>query len=289
MYSDSSPIFPPELERKICEAAAYLHPETIPTLLLVAQRVREWIEGIRFETVTSTGTLSTCPIRVLKEVIQLNSKPASFFRGVRHLNLFFEGPEDIPEILSACSEIQHLAVVRYAVPLSTIPSLAALKPRRLSLYLKHFNSFDLRPMFTFVTHLDTLDSLPFLPNDNIAHWLSFMTLLPALTHLSLRRGFDMTRDVLARCKKLEVLVFMHTTPKARQHLVSVNDYRFVHMFLLLFWDRVHDWVTGANGGIDFWARAEAFIAKKRRGEIAPSSRCWIEEGDGIGVGYNFSM
>jgi hypothetical protein len=42
MYSDSSSIFPPELERKICEAAAYLHPETIPTLLLVAQRVREW-------------------------------------------------------------------------------------------------------------------------------------------------------------------------------------------------------------------------------------------------------
>jgi hypothetical protein len=60
-----------------------------------------------------------------------------------------------------------------------------------------------------------------------------------------------------------------------------------------------DWFDGVNDGLYFWARAELFIAKKRRGEIKPSSfssfpalagstsdfisgsRCWIEDEDGI--------
>jgi hypothetical protein len=42
MLSSASPFFPPELERDIFECAAASHPETIPNLLVVSHRVREW-------------------------------------------------------------------------------------------------------------------------------------------------------------------------------------------------------------------------------------------------------
>ncbi|KAJ7182925.1 hypothetical protein C8R43DRAFT_1116537 [Mycena crocata] len=41
-----------------------------------------------------------------------------------------------------------------------------------------------------------------------------------------------------------------------------------------------DWVAGTKGGSDFWARADAFVGKRRRGEIEPKSR-WIEDSVGI--------
>jgi hypothetical protein len=42
MTSDSPPVLPLDLEREIFENAAALHSETIPNLLLVSQRSREW-------------------------------------------------------------------------------------------------------------------------------------------------------------------------------------------------------------------------------------------------------
>ncbi|KAJ7131439.1 ubiquitin-related domain-containing protein [Mycena epipterygia] len=42
MTSDSLPFFPSDLEREIFETAAELYPDTIPSLLLVSQRVNEW-------------------------------------------------------------------------------------------------------------------------------------------------------------------------------------------------------------------------------------------------------
>jgi hypothetical protein len=37
-----SPALPPELERLIFEIYALAHPRSIPKLMLVAQRVKEW-------------------------------------------------------------------------------------------------------------------------------------------------------------------------------------------------------------------------------------------------------
>jgi hypothetical protein len=42
MSSDPSPFFPLELEREIFETAAYFHPETRSSLVLVSRRVYEW-------------------------------------------------------------------------------------------------------------------------------------------------------------------------------------------------------------------------------------------------------
>ncbi|KAJ7213763.1 hypothetical protein C8J57DRAFT_1517713 [Mycena rebaudengoi] len=42
---------------------------------------------------------------------------------------------------------------------------------------------------------------------------------------------------------------------------------------------VEDWKVGVEGGEDFWVRAELFIAKRKRGEIQPASRYWIQDTD----------
>ncbi|KAJ7471107.1 hypothetical protein FB451DRAFT_1176290 [Mycena latifolia] len=41
-------------------------------------------------------------------------------------------------------------------------------------------------------------------------------------------------------------------------------------------DYVGDWIAGARGGDDMWARAEKFLAQKRSGEI-PRTRYFIED------------
>ncbi|KAF8883636.1 hypothetical protein CPB84DRAFT_186441 [Gymnopilus junonius] len=51
----SSPAFPPELEREIFEFAAYGFIECISTLVLVAKKVKEWVEPIRYNIIIATA------------------------------------------------------------------------------------------------------------------------------------------------------------------------------------------------------------------------------------------
>ncbi|KAJ7256222.1 hypothetical protein B0H12DRAFT_1112833 [Mycena haematopus] len=92
-------------------------------------------------------------------------------------------------------------------------------------------------------------------------------------------------NILGMCKNLHVLICMDLEWRvfAREDIVHIDDDRFVYMHTQIGWEE--DWVTGTKGGVDFWAAAEAFIAKKRRGEIEPNSRCWIEKEDDIGYEY----
>jgi hypothetical protein len=52
----------------------------------------------------------------------------------------------------------------------------------------------------------------------------------------------------------------------------IDDVNFVYMDLGYRNVYLCDgWLAQTRGGIDFWARADAFVEKKRRGEIQPSS------------------
>ncbi|KAJ6521621.1 hypothetical protein DFH09DRAFT_1424685 [Mycena vulgaris] len=46
-----SPTLPPELEQHIFELAAISRPACIPTLMLVARRVKHWVEPLLYRTV----------------------------------------------------------------------------------------------------------------------------------------------------------------------------------------------------------------------------------------------
>ncbi|KAJ7131421.1 hypothetical protein C8R44DRAFT_978275 [Mycena epipterygia] len=287
---DSLPFFPSEIEREIFETAAELYPDTIPSFLLVSHRVNEWIERIKYNTVTDSGSGGSCRLVALQRTVQSGLKPPFFFHErVRHLFVpQWHGPalneDNLPEIPSACSGIRSLTVLSDSTGPSLLPSLGAIKPRRLCLGLESiFTTTELidlsHSMFTSVTHLDLFD---IIRNTNLqSPWLN-LALLPALTHLSSLEFKDpfMGTELLSNCKKLEVLICMSSYGYAYDIPPSIDDVRFVCM-VVTDDDYQEDWIIGTKGGMDFWARADAFVAKRRRGEIKADSRCWIEDGDGI--------
>ncbi|KAJ7699833.1 hypothetical protein B0H14DRAFT_3034931 [Mycena olivaceomarginata] len=247
------------LEQLAVETAAELYSEMIPNLL-VSRRVHEWIERSKYRTITSDGDLSTCPFRVFQRALRSNTKPAPFFCD-RLQHLFVRDLDDtqLEEILSVCTEIRSLVLFQSAGP-GVLAALGATRARRLNLDLKGLlqgiDPQSLHPMFTFVTHLDLFDSPPRSPRNGEA------------TH------------VFSRCRKLEALIGFYTLVPDPRHLRSIDDLRFVTMNVSDD-DYVMEWVIGTRGGWDFWARADAFIKNRIKGEIQPSWRCWIKEGDGI--------
>ncbi|KAF7377395.1 Tyrosinase central domain-containing protein [Mycena sanguinolenta] len=291
MDDSDAPFFPPELEREIFETAAVLYPQTIGSLLYVSKRVHDWIERILYRTITPYGARSTCSTRVLLDAIQSNLKPESFFRDRvlhLHLNAFSNSAlPDVPKLLSMCPEVRDLRITidAHQIQLDQIlPGLAALRLRRLGAFLKLVLPSSIPgPVLAAVTHLNIFDSFP--THDQLTNWL---VLFPVLTHVAVRHNsVPLARNVLAVCKNLQVLVFLHlgrSMGGKRENIPSAEDDRFVRMLTHFGWSE-EDWITGSNGGMDFWTSAEIFIAKKRRGEIVPDSRCWIEKKDGIGYEY----
>lgn len=267
---------------------------------------------IKYKTVAPEGEQGSCPYRALLRAIRSKSKPVSFFHHhVKHLFIQDNSGADeeaLLDALSACQGIQSLVLHFRKIPPSISPSLAAVRPQKLTVHLKSLSDcIDLcRPMFTLVTHLTVSDGSNF--DSAVKGWAPFLAQLPSLTHLAFHHNTQkVLEELLASCKKLEVMVFLHHIPDAQPIYVSlkrVEDPRFVFMPLPAA-DRVDDWVRGTRGGTDFWAQADAFIAKKWRGEIEPSgfsprfchliivlnvgcflgARFWIEAHDGIGPGY----
>ncbi|KAJ7176868.1 hypothetical protein C8R46DRAFT_1077552 [Mycena filopes] len=287
MSSILSPVLPLELERDIFETAAILFPEVIPSLLLVSHCVCEWTEQIRYRTVTANGERSTCGFRDLQRAIQSNRRPPSFFSThVRHLVVpsFFlrvESYETVHTVLAACTGVQHLAFVNRLSP-SHLPALAQLRPHRLLIamdpLLTETDSVVSRPMFTSVTHL----GLFLLDSIDLSAWPSFLNSLPSLTHLLLPdlRLSAMVAPILATCKSLQVLIDFGHSSAAPELDDAGGDDRFVYMKIPNE-SPLDEWLKGTRGEVDHWARADMFIAKKRRGEIEPKTRCWIEDSDGV--------
>ncbi|KAJ6564560.1 hypothetical protein B0H19DRAFT_1258991 [Mycena capillaripes] len=56
-------------------------------------------------------------------------------------------------------------------------------------------------------------------------------------------------------------------PKLMRH-PCLDDHRVV--WISRDSAQVDKWLAGTKGGMDYWARANAFVLKKRRGEIIPS-------------------
>ncbi|KAJ7303546.1 hypothetical protein DFH08DRAFT_986409 [Mycena albidolilacea] len=288
MSSDPSPFFPPELERKIFETATYFHPETRSSLVLVSRRVYEWIDGIKYSAVTPGGAQWSCSVRHLLRAIQSNSKPASFFH--RHVERVFSNAllinaSDMQQILSTCSGVQNLITLNSDThSKSIIPSIATFKPRRLSIYwLFILRDIDPRqPMFAFLTHFD-LFKLLLGPNGPQS---AFVTQLPALTHFAAHSSTiaggefsALAQNILPARKSLRVFVSRPLRLPV-EILPFTHDVRFVYMNLQ-YPDFEDGWIVQTRGGTDFWARADAFVGKKRRGEIRPASRCFIEPADDI--------
>ncbi|KAJ7259239.1 hypothetical protein C8J57DRAFT_1339848 [Mycena rebaudengoi] len=275
MKTSISPAFPTDLEREIFELVANRHPETMLSLMLVAtHRVLQWIEPLLYRFLVidlsfrpTTATSAVC----LQE-------PTRWAKHVQVVLVMFLAPV-LQRILPICTAIRKLAL--YDVrSLSVLPVIKELQLRELLVDFSAlfgtptFPSIDLTlPMFRELTHLRA---------HNITEECSF-TQFPALTHLSFNTqnaGGALLASTLAHCRKLRVLVGILWSQWNIEHWdQSTDDLRLVLMCVTSKDAAVADWQAGAGGESDMWTRAEIFIAKRRRGETQPASRCWIEDSD----------
>ncbi|KAJ7916867.1 hypothetical protein B0H13DRAFT_1573879, partial [Mycena leptocephala] len=112
------PSLPLELECTIFEIAALSCPVGIPKLMLVAQRVKDWVEPLLYRTVivmpASTSREALIPIcRPEKFMHLISTKPPSFFHSTvktLYVGGIFPPQSEIilPKILAACTGVTSL-------------------------------------------------------------------------------------------------------------------------------------------------------------------------------------
>ncbi|KAJ7061740.1 hypothetical protein C8F01DRAFT_1369212 [Mycena amicta] len=252
--SADEPRLPPELEQEVFATAALLDQDSIPTLLLVAHRVRVWIEPYLYRS------LDLSILTARQALLDLSSaKPPSFLASaVRHVIFKIEeDSERHKRALRLCTGITHLAVS--AASDNTNYGLLAV------LNLMHIERFagsivDLfgqppehpmdgrHPAFRFLTHLEIFDNLG---SDAVD---AFVIALPSLTHLA-TESTEGAQRILEGCQNLRILVSLRRTPQVDDPRIVVCDYL--------------DWAEAAAPAPQqtFWDVAEEFLERKRRGEV----------------------
>ncbi|KAJ7164198.1 hypothetical protein C8R46DRAFT_1192951 [Mycena filopes] len=280
------PRLPPDLERLIFETCAVSLPSTMAKLMLVAWRVKAWIERLLYrvlfvpksEILHRRGHLEGFHIfsPAALRLIETNSH-GFLHRLVRAVLIAGIDRNQYPEILTTCSATTHL---RIDLPSSShLPELAALKTlRRLTIGVGMlFTTITgTGPLFPHLTHLELLES--YLPNPR-SRWAldaddvydKLQSRFPSLTHLALTTTPHnaVSAQTIHADAKLRCIVYLVTAPIVlREGSPYLHDRRFVCVPQAT--DHRVEWLRGADGGEDFWTRAEAFIEARREGAVDAS-------------------
>ncbi|KAJ6461536.1 hypothetical protein DFH09DRAFT_1229094, partial [Mycena vulgaris] len=109
------PAFPFDVERIILEMTALSRPVSIPALMLVAWRVKDWVEPWLYRTlVIGTDTIDgipRCDMETFRRIAR--TKPPFFLRdSVRNLMVYSVPAEDAQHITSLCSAVENVYIVR---------------------------------------------------------------------------------------------------------------------------------------------------------------------------------
>ncbi|KAJ7927172.1 hypothetical protein B0H13DRAFT_1446108, partial [Mycena leptocephala] len=187
------PSLPSELECIIFQIAAFSRPQTIPSLMLIAQRVKHWVEPLLYRVLilSTNKSINThgfpfITIDALRSAIA--RKPPQFFEScVTHI--FFGGgaalgynDSDLETILTACPRVMNVWVFSPGVShriFNRLERLRHLAIQVLPLSAPHPIDFT-AAIFRNVTHLHFTDSSRNFPPDIGAR----LALAPALTHIS---------------------------------------------------------------------------------------------------------
>ncbi|KAJ7670088.1 hypothetical protein DFH06DRAFT_1293979 [Mycena polygramma] len=292
------PAFSADLERLIFEDTALLWPRAIPRLMLVAWRVKLWVEPLLYRTILVIDSPSdrvhcneggTHPRAMESSVLLslLQTRPASFFRdSVRHLYLSHCALdlEQEADLLSACCNVENLFLA--AQTLGTVQPLE-IQSKRLHCTLG--TMFGTGPidftyrMFTSLTHLEIFD-VPVGIDEGV--WLA-LARLPRLTHLAFNdeEYLPMCVTLLRAWPSLQVLVIILRYGEAERGwdlfdqcgvMELVQDPRVV---VLVCDDFLQDWIRGAHAGTDYWSRAEDFVAKRKSREVYPLRYFMVDSDD----------
>ncbi|KAJ7623040.1 hypothetical protein DFH06DRAFT_1481813 [Mycena polygramma] len=267
-----SPVLPLDLERTIVEMSARSRPVLIPKFMLVAWRVKEWVEPLLYHTIAVeySRAMDGYPIFTWEVLIAaLDSKPFSFFHlYVRNLCLLTStNALDVEILLNACTGVENLSVTagslgRHEAAIASSITLLPLTHLTGNFGPIFRNTSPDAAFFTRITHLG-LRAGDLLNKDTELG--SRLTSMPHLSHLSFgdTRFVPLLLPVRTTSQSLRVLISLGAS--ARSKLGDLpSDPRFVALFNT--W-QLGDWQMGAHAGVDYWTRAENFIAKRRSGEI----------------------
>ncbi|KAJ7157714.1 hypothetical protein C8R43DRAFT_1125381 [Mycena crocata] len=232
-YILNSPTLPTELEREIFELTALSRPVSIPKLMRISWRVKDWVEPFLYRT------LVVCDKNSRNKIIEFPSCDVESFTlqtksectSVRNLMLDLtsqDSPSEaqIPTILSASPGVENLYI--------TVNNLSLVEP---------FSS----------NHISALRHLHC--NIEILRVQRLLVICPYL---------------LEACKTLRALVILRlqttlSAPSVPVPEILTEDPRFVVLHLGPC--PKYDWQQGVLIGLNYWARVDAFITKRRIGKI----------------------
>ncbi|KAF7367988.1 hypothetical protein MSAN_00864500 [Mycena sanguinolenta] len=284
MSSDSDhddPKLPPELERKIFEIAALTQPTWIPSLMLVARRVKFWVEPLLYRVVSfrdSVDKLRDLDLPVFT-ADALEQRSQDCFRHVRHFFLDDANAEEtmLERWLLACTGVTNLyAWVTYTP--GRLPSISGFTNVQ---YL----TMDVRalcrtaiplPLFLTVTHLELLAFTD--ERESVDRVCRNILLIPRLTHIALNLRLHSALSHVALCANTQLRCIVFLSPRAPLgESPLIHDNRFVCIEEdVPYYD---DWLNGAVFGEDYWALADAFLAARRAGTINRSQYRIVNQGN----------
>ncbi|KAK7051887.1 hypothetical protein R3P38DRAFT_1630807 [Favolaschia claudopus] len=286
---------PTELEQLIFEFAAQCWPRMIPKFMLVAWRIKIWLEPLLYKTIivaqtpsshgeklSSEGGSLPGPITHSSLYAVMIKRRDLLQKSARNLYLSHDDPDIELDILSACPNVNNLWLAA-----GTGVTNITLSLKRLHCTLKALFGFDppnfTLPLFSSITHLEIFN-VP-LDGIDVVAW-SALTRLPHLTHLAFNDDdyLSMCQTIVPNWNSLRALALIIYTEDAFKSLSDDNpifndlaqDPRFVAVICPEY---LSDWVRGAQTGRDYWSRAEDFIAKRRLCEVDLLDCCLPEYED----------
>ncbi|KAJ7065595.1 hypothetical protein C8F01DRAFT_1366552 [Mycena amicta] len=273
----TEPLLPPELEHELFEYTADLYPDSIPSLLCVANRVLVWLEPTIYHTIRVNYSK-----RFLAFLAATKLKPTEFFAThVRTIIIYssYANRSSFPEACAAlalCTNVTRIGGAGDIVCSLLLPVLASMRLQRVGFFLipiffpHRYPDLSLS-CFQTLTHLDVFDSGSLQYQDS--EYAMKICALPVLTHLSLNDTvpWEVVNILLQGCRCLQVLVVQWTqSDKGRQRAAEapLDDTRF----LMTSYVRMDESLLDPS---NLWSKAQAFIARKRQGMI--DSRCfWMD-------------
>ncbi|KAJ6550003.1 hypothetical protein B0H19DRAFT_1378707 [Mycena capillaripes] len=288
------PRLPFELERVIFEIAALSRPTTIPKLILVARRVKQWIEPLLYRVIFLCCPLSErqmhCrslgfPIFTDGRLLQIaKEKPVAFLRhAVTHLYIgSFVQPPVVNSILTTCTHVTNLFIQPnpsyHMHPLSALICVRYLTIDAEAV-LKYYDPATgvLHPLFLNLTHIE-LFVWTYHPLWNWNALCERLTLMPHLTHVSFTL---MLRDLVPHSTlranaRLQCIVFL-TSEEMDEQSPLLGDSRFLCIDAKTEYQL--DWLRGAHTGEDYWALADDFITARRVGKVDESQYRIVDTDD----------
>ncbi|KAK6987682.1 hypothetical protein R3P38DRAFT_2574709 [Favolaschia claudopus] len=240
------PRFPPELERIIFEiAASRCFPKEILTFMLVAWRVKTWVEPFLYRIVAFPERGGFIPIDMLVEKVA--SVQYLFWNPVLSNQEKWEDGNESTD--SKGMKILH-----------ELRFLQRLTISRSSLFLPEAVDFN-APFLSGVTHFELLDDYFDVDNEpQDRKFIAGINQMPKLTHLAfnVKGGIPEVHDLFYMNKRFECFVFFE--PIGGRIRIHMEDIRFVYIYPI---SHREDWLRGASEGRDYWTLAEEFIAGKR--------------------------